>query len=56
MSVLSREPTAPVRRLPLAGGRMHSGNAAGSLEPAAQFAFLPAPGADRHEESTEEEA
>lgn len=35
---------APVRKLPVAGGRIHSGNAASGFEPAEPFAFYPAEG------------
>lgn len=33
---------APVRKLPLAGGRIYSGNAAGAFEAAEPFTFMPA--------------
>lgn len=38
---LDLKPGAPVRKLPLAGGRLYSGNAAKAFEPATPFTFLP---------------
>ncbi|MFH3481300.1 linear amide C-N hydrolase [Xanthobacter variabilis] len=38
---LDLKPGAPVRKLPLTGGRFYSGNAAKAFEPATSFTFLP---------------